>query len=322
MESTRTVQAVDVSKDRSLMDEVLAVWGKLENKEVFVVLVAAWLALFHFLGNSTFGYINSPSMFGWVLSIYDTTPDDSHGRLIPFAVLVLLWLKREELLAIPQSLWPPGLLLLAGCAFLHWTGYLFQQTRVSAAAFFLGLYSIFGLTWGRRWMRASLFPFVLFAFCIPITAWVDPVTVPLRMFATSVTHFICHGLLGLNVVRHGTQLSDAASGMDFDVVAACSGIRSILALTALTSIYSMLAFRSTWRRWVVFSSSIPISLLCNIIRLVCVILAADFFGREAGLFVHEWFGFVTYAIAIVLVLGLAGLLKESAPAAPPASPAP
>ncbi len=318
MESTRTIQSVDIGKERSFLEELRSVWGRLENKEVFFVLVLAWAALFQFLGNSTFGYINTPSMFVWVYTIYDSTPDDSHGRLIPFAVLALLWHKRNQLLAIPQRVWWPGFIPLGLAALLHFTAYLVQQTRFSAVAFFLGVYALFGVTWGARWMKACLFPFVLFVFCIPITAWVDPLTVPLRIFATTLTHFICHGILGMNVIQHGNQLSDPVAQIDFEVVAACSGIRSILALSALTSIYSMLALRSGWRRFIVFASAFPISIACNVARLVTIVIAAEFFGREAGLFVHEWFGFLTYAIAVVCVLLLAGFLKDPPPPRPAA----
>src|SRR5437667_4151167 len=37
------------------------------SKELFLMLLAAWIALFHFYGNSTLGYVNTPSLFGWWL---------------------------------------------------------------------------------------------------------------------------------------------------------------------------------------------------------------------------------------------------------------
>ena len=46
-------------------------------------MFAAWLALFHFLGNSTLGYIGTHSLFGWMRYCYNNQPDDEHGFLIP-----------------------------------------------------------------------------------------------------------------------------------------------------------------------------------------------------------------------------------------------
>ena len=39
--------------------DFLYCWQRLPNKAFFFALLAAWLGLFHFLGNSTFGYTKS-----------------------------------------------------------------------------------------------------------------------------------------------------------------------------------------------------------------------------------------------------------------------
>ena len=41
-------------------------WRRLPNKGFFFSLLAAWLALFHFLGNSVFGYVHNPSLLYWM----------------------------------------------------------------------------------------------------------------------------------------------------------------------------------------------------------------------------------------------------------------
>ena len=62
------------------------------------VVLVAWLALFHFLGNSTLGYIETRSLFGWMHYSYSQQPDDEHGFIIPLVILVMFWWKRRELL--------------------------------------------------------------------------------------------------------------------------------------------------------------------------------------------------------------------------------
>ena len=76
--------------------EFLECWHRMPNKGFFLVLLAAWLALFHFLGNSTLGYIPTPSLLSWMHATYQPShdagaTDDSHGRMIPFVVLGLFW---------------------------------------------------------------------------------------------------------------------------------------------------------------------------------------------------------------------------------------
>ena len=122
-------------------------WQRLPNKGLFCVLLVAWLSLFHFLGNSTVGYIPTPSLLSWMSAAYGSTGDaaardDSHGKLIPFLVLGLFWLKRKRLLALPLRTWTPGLLVVALALGLHLLGYMVQQPRISIVALFVGIYGL------------------------------------------------------------------------------------------------------------------------------------------------------------------------------------
>jgi hypothetical protein len=119
--------------------QFLECWQGLPNKGLFFVLLIAWLALFQFLGNSTLGYISTPSLLYWMHLAYGSSADtagsdDSHGKLIPFVVLALFWWKRKELLALPLRTWWPGLLLVGLALALHLLGYMVQQPRISMGA--------------------------------------------------------------------------------------------------------------------------------------------------------------------------------------------
>ena len=45
-----------------LQTELVDGWRRLPNKGFFFLLLGAWLALFQFLGNSTFGFLDTPSL--------------------------------------------------------------------------------------------------------------------------------------------------------------------------------------------------------------------------------------------------------------------
>ena len=143
--------------------DVLDCWKKLPNKGFFLVLFAAWMALFILVGNPTLGYINSPSLIRWMLDAYNPMgnyldSDDGHGVLVPFIVLALFWWKRKELMALPMDTWWPGLVILGGALVMHLVAYMIQQPKISVIAMFLGIYGLLGLAWGRKWMVASFFP--------------------------------------------------------------------------------------------------------------------------------------------------------------------
>src|SRR5882762_8654693 len=74
-------------------------WRLLPNKGVFFPLLIAWLLLFQFLGNATFGYVDTVSLLSWMKNAYGNSlgaGEDGHGFLIPPAVIALLWWKRKQ----------------------------------------------------------------------------------------------------------------------------------------------------------------------------------------------------------------------------------
>jgi exosortase len=295
--------------DPGFKEEFLRVWHLFPDKGVFFALFAAWTLLFQFYGNSTFGYVDTQSMFGWLKYSYGVTPDDEHGALIPIVVAVLLWWKREELLSSPKNYnWSPIIFVLLAIA-LHWVGFVIQQVRFSIVAYFLGLYGWIGMVWGWKFMRAIFFPYFLFAFCIPISTLAEFITFPLRMIVAVSSVGIAQGL-GIDVIRDGSRIFDAENTYQYDVAPACSGIRSLIALLALTTIYGFVTFRKAWKRILMVLIAAPLAVIGNVIRITSVIIAGEAFGKKAGLFVHDWFGFVTFLVAIVVVMLLGYVLRE------------
>src|SRR5581483_4988947 len=123
--------------------ELLRCWRAIPEKWLFLLLLGVWLAGFLFLGNSTFGYVDSPSLFAWLYSAYNApNSDDAHGNLIPFIVVALFWWRRDELLATPKNYWPAALGLLLAAVVIHFVGYLGQQARISTVGMFLGIYAL------------------------------------------------------------------------------------------------------------------------------------------------------------------------------------
>jgi exosortase len=292
-----------------------AFWHGLPDKPLFAALAVSWLALFHFLGNSTLGYENTPSLFGWLDWMYTVGADDAHGKLIPFVVLVLVWVRRRPLMLVAKGPWWGGVgLVVAGLA-LHMVGFIVQQARLSVVGFFLGFYGLMGWVWGWRWLKACFFPYFLFVFCLPLGGTLgESLTFPLRMLVTQISVAMAH-LLAIDVVRQGTQLL-GAGGFNFDVGPACSGIRSLTALVALTTIYGFLTFTTGWKRLLMVILAVPLAVVGNVARITGVIITAEAFGERAGTQFHDWAGFVTFLVALVCVMGLGYWLREKEPAPP------
>jgi len=286
-------------------------WRVLPNKLFFFSLAAGWVAMFIFLGNSTFGYLDSNSIFYWAFDIYTSPDSDSeYGLLIPFVVLALYWWKSKELVAQPLGLWWPGIFIVAAGLLAHLVGYVAQQPRLSLIGFFIGLYGLTGLAWGRHWLKASFFPFFLLAFCIPAFG-TDALTLRLRLLVSWIVVTIAHLGLAPDLIRDGTQLFDAQHTFGYEVAAACSGIRSLVALLSLTTIYAFVVFKSPWKRAVMILSAFPLAVLGNVVRLCFTIGVAELFGQSAGKSVETKFGFITFAVAIGCVYFLSRWMEKN-----------
>jgi exosortase len=265
-------------------------WQRLPNKSYFFLLLAAWLALFLFWGNSTFGYSHSSSLFGWMLNAYNSqgvSGDDAYGNLIPFLVIGLFWWKRKELLGLPLRTWPPALLIVGTGIVLHIAGYVIQEPRLSIVAMFMGVYGLMGLAWGPAWLRHSVFPFFLFIFCVPLSVVLQPITFPLRLLVSTLVEWIAHNVLGIGVMRMGTQLFDPIGTYRYDVAAACSGIRSLTAIFLFATICGFVMFRSPWKRLFLMALAIPFAVLGNLLRMLLIIMAAVMGGQSWGNYIHE-----------------------------------
>lgn len=268
-------------------------WQRLPNKTFFFVLLAAWLALFQFLGNSILGYVHTPSLFLWMYHAYNGSStaavDDRDGNIIPLLVIALFWWKRHELLNSRLQFWGPGLAILILGMMLQIVAYTAQLPQASIIALFVGIYGLMGLAWGTEWLRKSFFPYFLFAFSMPLGAHSTFITSPLRLLVTWLVEIIAHAF-GIHVMRIGTQLIDPSGSFQYDVVAACSGIRSLFAIFLLSTVYAFLAFRPAWKRIFLIALACPFAVLANTLRLLMVIVVAEMYGQKWGDWVHDnWF---------------------------------
>ena len=270
-------------------------WRAMPNAGLLLCWVVAWSVLFEFWGNSTLGYINTPSLFRWWWWTIRGIEDQELAYAVPAIMLGLIWWRREEIAAMPNRLWWPALGLLLLAALVHVLGFRIQQARVSVAAYFAGIYALTGLAWGWGWLRTTLFPFALLVFCVPLGSGAEPLTVPLRLAATKITAVLCR-VLGVNVIHQGNLLFDAAGDYQYEVAAACSGIKSLTTIVAFAVIFGYVCLKSTWRRILVAGTAIPMAVAANVCRLTMIVLASETFGRKAGEYVHNsgWLSLVPY----------------------------
>lgn len=293
-------------------------WRRLPNKAFFFTLLASWLMLFQFWGNSILGYVHTPSIFGWLNEAYNNAgavEDAGHGDIIPFLVVGIFWWRRKELLALPLQTWTPGIFIVAAAILLHLFGYIIQQPHFSVVALFVGIYGLMGLAWGRAWLGHSHYPFLLFIFSIPLAGHLNFILFPMRLFVCWLVEMASH-LIGIQVIRNGAQLIDPSGNFQYEVAAACGGMRSLVAIVLLATVYAFGVFKSRPKRLLLIAAAIPLAILGNFVRLFAIIVAASIGGQPWGNYVHEGgplglISLLPYVPAIFGLLWLGRLMEKS-----------
>lgn len=270
--------------------------------------------------------MDTSSLLKWMYIVGSATgPEgqvDDHQMLIaPLVVLGLFWWKRKELLRQPMAIWPPALFILGVGLLMHVAGYRLQQPRISILALFTGIYGLMGLAWGPKFLRASFFPFFLFVFCVPFGTLAEFITVPLRYVAVQSVEFIAHSIFRFGVVREGTQLINVQHHYQYDVAAACGGIRSLIMTVMLAIVFGFMAFRATWKRLLLIALAAPLAVAGNVLRLLAIIIAAELKGQSGGEWVHNstWISLLPYVPAVLILFWLGERLENKKPAAVEAS---
>ena len=104
---------------------------------------------------------------------------------------------------------------------------------------------------------------------------------------------------------------DAAHRFQYNVEAACSGLRSLTTMLALGSVFAFTSFQEHWKRGILVFSAIPFAILGNVLRLLTIIIAAEAAGQEAGNYVHKhwFFSLIPYIPAMIGMSLLARWLR-------------
>lgn len=275
----------------------------------------AGFLVFQFFGNATQGYIDTRSLFyWWGFQWWNPGSETEHGWLILGLSLWLFWQNTRRQPATPNPAWQGRALaaMLGGLA-VHLLGYAVQQTRISILGFLLFTWGALTLAGGARWGRAACFPLGFMIFALPVNV-LDTAGFWLRMWVIQASQSLAH-LAGIGVIRSGTQLFSPDGAYQYDVAAACSGVRSLMALTALSLLVGYLNFRPWWLRVLILLLSFPFTYLGNVVRIGGIIFVAEWFGQRAGEVFHEWAGFLVFVIVLGLVLLSVNLLRRIFPAA-------
>lgn len=235
-----------------------------------------------------------------LVSDWYNIPDYSHGLLIPFFVLYLVWDKRATFLATPvKPSWGGIGLILAGI-FLLLVGVFGADLFLSRISFLILMAGIIVLLLGRKMLRESIFLFFVCLLAIPLPVLVmNHITFPLQLMASKLASGLLP-LAGVPVLREGNVIQLPA--MQLEVAEACSGIRSLMSLFTVAIIYGYFLEKGMARRTVLALASIPIAVAANALRIFGTGLCVQYWDPDkAQGFFHEFSGFLVFLVSLSLL---------------------
>lgn len=193
---------------------------------------------------------------------------------------------------------------------LYIAGRAFDILSFEAVALWATGVAICWATTGRQ-IRKLAFPLLYLGFLIPPPGWViDQATAPLQQFVSLVATKLL-ALFGYPILNSGVTIFIAQ--YQLLVEQACSGMNSIVGLTAISVFYIYVLYgASSWRYALLLMVFIlPIAVLTNIVRVTVLVLITYYLGDAAAQgFLHMTTGIILFAIALVLMVGLDGLLRR------------
>ncbi len=239
-----------------------------------------------------------------------STEQGAHGPIVLFTglwLLVRLWPNAIRVAQRP-ALIRSGLMLavlLPAYAITRITQIVELEGYLMYALLLVGLYSVIG---GAA-MRQLWFPLFYLAFIFPPPeSIVWQITLPMKMLisqaAVGFLHFLGYPIGGEGVMIYVGQY-------ELLVAAACSGLNSIISLSAITLFYIYLRHEAEWQYALALCFLIvPVALLANFVRVLILILLTYHFGEAAAQgFLHNFAGISMFIVALLSMFALDSVIK-------------
>ncbi len=242
-----------------------------------------------------------------IVRIARTDDNSSYVIAVPFLAIALAWVRRRWIRQVPRSgFWVGPLLLLLGLG-LYLASYPLQADSLWYASPVVAIFGVIGTVWGVHVLRAAGPALGMLLFAIPVPAIAEHlISVPLQTIASVATVEVLN-TAGVPVLRSGNLLT--INGHQVNVAEACSGMRSTFALLVLIYTFVFLQrFRWSVRAGLLIFAPV-IAVVCNIFRLVPVTLAHGYGSQSFADALHDYLGFVIFAVAVLLCLGVVSALR-------------
>ncbi|HOX37171.1 MAG TPA: exosortase/archaeosortase family protein [Candidatus Brocadiia bacterium] len=255
----------------------------------------------------------------WMSIHFETHEEFSHGWLVPLISGYLIWTDRDKLdQDWKRDTTKPAIILLILSLIVHFAGRYLGLHVLSGYAMVSELFAAVLYFMGWKNALKLAFPIAYLAFMVPFV-FIMPLQLPMQTAATTAASIVLN-TFGVETTHAGVQM--ATSNFKLVVEKACSGQQSLIALTALATIFAYMMPGALWKKAVFICASMPVALVANVGRIVTTAILGHVFGGSVteGL-LHEAFGGLVFLFAFVIMFLIWAILTpdQKEPATQPSS---
>lgn len=233
-----------------------------------------------------------------------TSDDYGAGQLVPLVAVFFVWRERKTLRQLELSpCWWGGiaLLLLAEMARIY--GFLSMRQSIERYALVLAVAGLILMVAGRQVFRRISWILLFLLLMVPLPNLIHSrIGPPLQRMATTGSAFLLEAF-GAQVTQEGNVLT-LNGEIPLAIAEACSGLRMLMAFVIVAAFIAYMVKRSKVRKAVLLLSSIPVAVVCNIIRISLTAMIMLHVSAELGeKFFHDFAGLVMMPAAVSLLFG-------------------
>jgi exosortase len=236
----------------------------------------------------------------------------SHGFLVPLITSYVIYKKWDKLKAVPIK---SGYAALPVIAVLAYIAYGTTHANINAILALTFLMTILACVWfvaGWRWMLAVSLPILYLGFALPLwTGAIDFYTNPAQLASTTVAYQMLK-MFGLNPMQlDGNPTNIYLDHYTFNVAVPCSGLKLLLAVTAFTCFFMMIANLKWWGYVAMVCLIGPLCVFVNGLRIALIGVVGNSFGTtpaehdQAALVFHDWSGYITLLVCFFILFKVA-----------------
>jgi len=236
--------------------------------------------------------------------------DYSAGQLVPLIAVFFVWYKRKELRGcfLVPCWWAVALLVLSQIARSY--GLLFMYGSAERYSLVLTIAALVLMVAGWQVFRKVLWILLFLFLMVPFPGRVhNLISGPLQRAATTGSVFLLEAF-GVKVIQHGNVVT-LNEQTTMAVEEACSGLRMLTAFIIIAGFITFMVKRSRPQKAILFLSSVPVAVMCNILRLcITAILFLHVNAETAEKFFHDFAGLCMMPVAVLLMFGLLWLMDK------------